>query len=222
MHAEPSKEEFDKAGQQIQAMHMAFETLRGHVEATYGLFMDSRRGWERIAAELHAIIADQVRGGMSREQAMQLPMAHGEGPPDLANVRHVSTFAQRLAACSAGGFNEVSLSGLCLVSIYSHWEDRTRGELAKALRVEKGQVKAGLFADVNRMRNALLHAGGRLDSTKPFEVLKWFKKGDVIVLTPDRFHELTARVREFPQGLHLPAWEPFNGRGTPILNYRRT
>lgn len=221
MHLQPSKEELEKAGKQIQAMHAALEVLRAHVEATCGLFMDSRRGWERIARELQEIIDDEVRKGMTREQALQHPMAHGEGPPDVANVRHISTFGERIAACSAGGFNEVSLSGLCLVSIYAHWEDKTRGDIAKALRVEKSQIKAGLFADINRMRNALLHAGGRLDSTKPFEVLKWFKHGDVIVLTPDRFHELIARVREFPQGMHLPTWEPFNGKGAPVVSFQR-
>ena len=61
------------------------------------------------------------------------------------------------------------------------------------------------------LRNSLLHAGGRVETSKPFEALQWFKQGDVVVLNPDRFHEIMDRLRAFPDGLHTPGFDPFPG-----------
>lgn len=206
---QPTPEEMRKATAKVIKMREAVDVLQVHVEATCGLFLDSRRGWERLATELHGLVAMQVREGKTREEALRSQLIHGEGHPDPKNVRHVSTLGERIDACAAGGFNERTLSGLCVASIYGLWEDRSRGEIAKALGIDKNAVRSALFSDLRRMRHAILHAGGRIDDSKPFEVLKWFKRGDMIVLTPDRFHEIIEHLRQFPEGLHTPSWNPF-------------
>lgn len=186
-------------------MKQAIDILHDHVEATCGLFMDSLRGWEQLSKMLELLVDSRVKKGMVREQALMSPMIHGVDHPTPENVRHVPTLGARLDACAPNGFNVRTLSSLGVVSIFAHWEDRTRGEIAKALGIELNAVRSPpLFSDIRRMRNSLLHAGGRADTSKPFEVLQWFEKGDVVVLNPDCFHEIMDRLRAFPDGLHLP------------------
>lgn len=211
MHGQPPLHQMRRATEQVVKMKQAIDILHAHVEATCGLFMDSVRGWEQLSRMLEGLVETQVAKGMSREQGLKSPLIHGVDEPTPENVRHVSTLGARLDACAAGGFNERALSALGVVSIYAHWEDKTRKEIADALEIELNGVRSPLFSDIRRMRNALLHAGGRIDDAKPFEVLQWFKQGDVVVLNPDRFHEVMRRLRAFPEGLHTPSWNPFPG-----------
>lgn len=205
----PTPDEMRRATAQFIEMKQAVDALIVHVEEICGLFMDSLRGWQRLTSDLNDIVAVQVREGKTREQALRATIIHGDGTPANGTARHVSSLAERIDACSSGGFNEQALSGLCIVSIYSHWEDRARGDIARALEVEKNSVLSGLFGDLRRMRHALLHTGGRIETGTAFEVLKWFKKGDVVLLTPARFHEIVELIRKFPDGLRTPGWNPF-------------
>lgn len=210
MTTQPTPQQWQQFGAAVTQMKTAVDALQAHVENLCGLFMDSCRGWDRLKEDLQGLVHGMVQDGKTVDKALASTLLHGEGDePTPASVRHVSPLGERIEACSPGGFNERTLSGLCVVSIYSHWEDKTRGEIAKALGIEQNAVRSGLFSDIRRMRNALLHAGGRIDTTKPFEVLQWFKCGDVIVLTPDRFHEVVRHLRQFPEGLHTPGFNPF-------------
>ncbi len=211
MHGRPTPQQVQRFGEQVSQMKQAIDILHHHVEATCGLFMDSLRGWEQLSKMLELLVEGQVKKGMTREQALMSPLIHGVDHPTPKNVRHVSTLGARLQACAPDGFNVRALSSLGIVSIYAHWEDRTRGEIAKALGIELNAVRSPLFSDIRRMRNSLLHAGGRVETSKPFEVLQWFKQGDAVVLNPDRFHEIMDRLRAFPDGLHTPGFNPFPG-----------
>lgn len=206
-----SSEQMVKATAQVVKMRAAVDELQAHVEAACGLFLDSRRGWDRLAAQLEQLVSMEMARGRTRTQALASPLYHGEGTkPTPESVLHASTLGERIDACVSGGFNEVTLSGLCIASIYSMWEDRTRAAIADALDLDsKDEIMSPLFGDIRRMRNALLHAGGRVQTGTPFEVLQWFKKGDVIALTPERFHEIVGHIREFPSGLRTPSWNPF-------------
>lgn len=189
MHGRPTPQQIQRYGEQVSQMTQAIDLLHDHVEAICGLFMDSLRGWEQLSKMLELLVDSQVKKGMTREQALMSQLIHGVAHPTPENVRHVSTLGDRLDACAPDGFTVRALSSLGVVSIFAHWEDKTRGEIAKDLGIELNAVRFPLFSDIRRMRNSLLHAGGRVDTSKSFEVLHWFKKGDVVVLNPDRFHD---------------------------------
>ncbi|WP_369968769.1 hypothetical protein AB8E26_18140 [Stenotrophomonas rhizophila] len=126
-------------------MKQAIDILHDHVEATCGLFMDSLRGWEQLSKMLESLVDSQVKKGMTREQALMSPLIHGVDHPTPENVRHVSTLGARLDACAPDGFNVRALSSLGVVSIFAHWEDKTRGEIAKALGIELHAVRSPCF-----------------------------------------------------------------------------
>lgn len=109
------------------------------------------------------------------------------------------------------GFNIRTPSSLDIVSIHAHWEHRTRGEIARALGLDLNAVRSPPFSDMRRMRNSLLHACGWAESSKHFDVLQWFNKGDVVVLNPYRFRESMDRPRGFPDAVHTPGFDPLPG-----------
>lgn len=145
MHGRPTPQQMQRCSEQVIQMKQAIDILHDHVEATCGLFMDSLRSWEQLSKMLELLIDSQVKKGMTREQALMSPLIHGVDNPTPENVRHVSTLGARLDACASDGFNVRALSSLGIVSIFAHWEDKTRGEIAKALGIELNAVRSPCF-----------------------------------------------------------------------------
>lgn len=147
------------------------------------------------------------------EAVLRSPFTHGKGGPETGTALHRSTVAERIDACTTGGFNEIVLGNLCLVAIYSHWEVHTRVAIADALSVRAVDVQAPVFGDLRHMRHCILHVGGVMDErARHLEVLKWFAKGERIVFTRERFYELIQRLRGFPDangGIKTPTYNPF-------------
>jgi hypothetical protein len=195
---------------QFLEMKKASDVLLAHVEATYGLFHDATRGWQYFSIALEKMIESEMARGMPREQALKSILIHGQGVPNVDAVfQHESTLGDRLGQCKPRGPNEIFLGNMCVVSIYSFWEDRTRGEIATALGIEKNNVKSGLFADLAKFRHVILHAGGRADNAfKKIEVLRWFEPGDLIVVDREKLHSIIEHIRNFPEGLETPGYTP--------------
>ncbi|QII29096.1 hypothetical protein G6052_10295 [Stenotrophomonas maltophilia] len=191
-------------------MALAFEALSEQIEAIYGMFMDSLRGWGHIRRSIEGAAKQAVQEGMAMDAVMRSPITHGKGNPQTGTALHRSTMQERLDACAEGGFNETVLSNLCVVAIYSHWEAHSRAAIADALGVQPDAVKAPVFGDLRHMRHCIVHNGGVMDErARRLETLKWFKKGERIILTQDRFHELIQKLRGFPNPIHTPTYHPF-------------
>ena len=190
-------------------MKKAIDVLLVHVEQTYGLFHDSVQGWHRLSELFEGLVKQEMAKGMPREQALKSTLIHGKGTPEVGEALHLSTLGDRLNACASGGQNEITLSNLCLISIYSHWEDRARNEIAKALRIDGNSVQSDLFGDIAKMRNAILHAGGVIGaSARALKVLKWFSSGDRVLINREKLHDVIKLIRQFPEGLYTPGYDP--------------
>ncbi|HGM5034347.1 TPA: hypothetical protein ACKPZU_000078 [Stenotrophomonas maltophilia] len=210
----PTAAEMEEHGRRTVQMGMALEALSDQIEAIYGMFMDSLRGWGHVRRSIETAAKQAVEGGMTMEQVLRSKLTHGKGNPQTGTALHVSTMAERLDACAEGGFNEVILSNLCLVAIYTQWEVHARCAIADALGVRPSDVIAPIFGDLRHMRHCILHAGGVMDErARQLEELKWFKKGDRIVLTQERFHDLIEKLRGFPNPIHTPTYKPFPSLG---------
>lgn len=191
-------------------MHKAVASLLAHAEQSYGLFRDSTVGWHKVSELLENAAAAHQAEGLTREQVLRTPLVHGKGTPERDGiVLHKSTMGDRLAACAEGGQNEITLSNLTLISIYAFWEDRTRGEIAKALGIDKDSVESDLFGDMAKLRNIILHAGGVMDQrARSLRLLRWFVPGDKVIVNADRLHEIIVLIRQFPEGLRTIGYDP--------------
>lgn len=170
-------------------MKKSVDALLEHAEQTFGLFHDSAQGWRRMSEVFEGLVNQEMARGMPREQALNSSLIHGDGNPEDGKALHLSTLSDRISACKPGGQNEITLSNLCLISIYSYWEDRTRMEIAKALGIDGSAVQSDLFGDIAKMRNVILHTGGIMDSrARSLKILKWFQFGERVLIDRDKLH----------------------------------
>ena len=87
---------------------------------------------------------------------------------------------------------------MCLVTLYQYWEDNYRALLADALGVEKKQIQVPLFGELRRYRQAILHNRGIATSDmEECTILKWYKRGDHVLLNREKFEEIIDAVFEF-------------------------
>lgn len=192
-------------------MKKTVDALLVHVEQSYGLFHDCVQGLHRMSELFEGLIQQEIARGMPREQALISRLIHGKGTPEDGQALHMSTLGERLVACAKGGQNEVALSNLCLISIYSFWEDRARKEIANALGLETSAVQSDLFGDIGKMRNVILHANGVMDErARSLKVLKWFSPGDTVLVDREKLHQVISLIRQFPEGLHTSGYDPMS------------
>lgn len=185
------------------------QRLIDHAESVFGLYHDSLQGLLRFHDLVEGIVDREVKSGVSREKALMTPIAHADGEPTPANFLHASTLGQTLERVREGGANELALGQMCLVSIYAYWEVRTRNELAEILGIPITDVRSNLFGDIRLLRHMLLHRAGHADDdARKLKVLKWCEPGDHIVVNRTRLREVIGRIRDFPDGLHTPGFDP--------------
>lgn len=209
MNGNPSPEAIQQFMRDGIEMKKAVDALLTHVEESYGLFHDCVQGLHRMSEVFEGLVQQEMARGMPREQALKSRLIHGKDSPTGGEALHMSTLEDRLAACETGGRNEISLSNLCIISIYTFWEDRTRREIAKALGLDSSGVLSDLFGDIAKMRNVILHAGGVMDErARTLKVLKWFSPGETVLVDRDKLHQMIGFIREFPEGLRTPGYDP--------------
>jgi hypothetical protein len=91
-----------------------------------------------------------------------------------------------------------SLGQQWVVMVTAQWEGHFRQRLADAKGIDKNDVKGPFLADLNRMRNDIIHHGGVATShnTGRCEKFKWFAVGDTI-------HPMAVHIAEFMAYLGL-------------------
>jgi len=115
------------------------------------------------------------------------------------------------------GQNYLLLGNLCVVSVYSYWEEYLRIEIGIAIGVlRKGsknskevrkilnqQVKSDFWCDMRYLRNSIIHNNGiACSDMSKCKVIKWFKPGQRINLDYDKMRKLFLFIGQFRNGLH--------------------
>jgi hypothetical protein len=69
-----------------------------------------------------------------------------------------------------------------IVMVAAHWNDHYRQRIANALGIAKNEVADPVMADLNRMRNDVVHHRGvaTAKNTGRCEVLRWFEPGETV------------------------------------------
>jgi hypothetical protein len=101
-----------------------------------------------------------------------------------------------------------------VVMVASEWNDNFRPRIATAMGVEKNEVKDAAMADINRMRNDVIHHKGiaTAKNTGRCELIPWFKPEDPIHVMPVHVSELMTYVGKTLPTTDIPGG-PWQQRG---------
>lgn len=79
--------------------------------------------------------------------------------------------------------------------LYQYWEDNIRPRIAQIFGVETNKIVHPLFGDVRNLRNAIIHNRGiATDDVEKNELLRWYKRGDIINLGKQRYCEVSQAI----------------------------
>lgn len=177
----------------------AWQELFAYCEATYGLYLDVQRGAIEHSMTIERLVGENMQTySKTREAVLAGNFTHGKGPPSQGGLPlHVSTVGETIDRLKPGGPNAKFLGSMCVVSIFSFWEHRTRPSIAAAAGVGVEDVAADLFGDLCHFRNLILHNHGIADARiKRCKTLKWFNVGDEIVVTGERLYAIMIHLRQ--------------------------
>jgi hypothetical protein len=111
-----------------------------------------------------------------------------------------------------------TLGQLCLVSFYDFWDDYLRFEYVKAKglydsknhdRCLREHASRDLWGDLYYLRTAIVHHRGiATDAVAKCKLIKWFKPGDQIAISPDGMRAIFLALLTFRNELHREQFEP--------------
>ena len=130
-------------------------------------------------------------GGSTEPQSLMLFGMDNPSQSD-AKYQYKRTFGELVQASSKDGKNSVELRQSTLVLLYALWEDKFRKIIADECQREKNDIESAVFADINRYRQAIVHAGNELRSNP--KVLVFFRKGDEVLFSEDQMYDLFEAV----------------------------
>jgi hypothetical protein len=85
-----------------------------------------------------------------------------------------------------GGMNFRTMGQLEIVYLHSYWEVYFRKEYAAAKGVKLSEIQHDFWNDLGILRNIILHHGGVAHSKiRECKLIKCFKKGDKIEISPE-------------------------------------
>lgn len=118
----------------------------------------------------------------------------GRGDPNRprAKYQYKRSFGDLITAADNQGVTSVLHRRSVIVLLVATWEDRYRSRIASECGLAKNDITSDLFRDLNRYRQAILHAGGKLRD-EPL-VLSHFAKGDEVSLTSDHMDSIFRMV----------------------------
>lgn len=180
--------------------------FREDVDGIYGTFLDACEGFSRVRLYMDQIEDESKRSHEelkeNRPEFAHMPFggvefSYGRIEPAGSPQRfhhlnlHQVPVERIKARNSAGGENFQLIGHVCLVTLFQYWEDRYRLSFAQALTVEKNQIQVPLFGDIRRYRQAIIHNHGEATAeVETCSVLRWFTRGQRIVLSRDMFEEI--------------------------------
>lgn len=118
-------------------------------------------------------------------------MFFGPGDPNDPNAvsSYRKKFGELLQDSDEGGTLHVGHARSTVVLVYASWEDHYRKRIASEIGFScKNDLTSEVFADLNSMRQAILHVRGRLD--KQPRTIHIFRKGDTVALNDGHLSQI--------------------------------
>lgn len=125
-----------------------------------------------------------------RQTTLRNTMFFGNSDPNTpgAKYQYRRTLGDLIDASSKTGITSVIHRRSVVVLVVASWEDRYRRRIADECGLTKNDVTSDVLHDLNRYRQAILHASGKLQ--KEPKALRFFRKGDEVALTDDQMDSI--------------------------------
>ncbi len=163
------------------------------IKDVYAFYLDGFKGLEMMREDIER----RQRELQCDDTALVPYLRQYDAPLELKSLLD-STIAAFKKRNRENGKNYELLGNMCLCAMYSWWEDHYRARFAAYLRKPKDGIKAPIFGDFRSLRHAIIHNNGvATKETENCEVLTWFKRGDRILLTFERFEMIIAEIEKF-------------------------
>jgi hypothetical protein len=136
----------------------------------------------------------------TQEHLDSLQFIYGKGDPNApdATVQHLTTQGELKARNKERGRNHIFLASACVITIYQYWEGYFRGRIASAVGLPEDEIRAPVFGDLRKLRNAIIHnLGVATSDVETCTILVWFKRGDGIEITKEQFQNMVDEIHKY-------------------------
>jgi hypothetical protein len=149
------------------------DVIREYIEFVnrqVGVYMDAMAGFAHIKVKIERQVHCVTRPtGMKLDDRRQpvVVWSSYEDPsqPDIIHNRIVRA-DEYVADNSPGGSNEQQHVRAVLIFLVTYWECSIRPRLAAAKGLERNDIKSGVMGDLTIVRNAILHANGKIRASE--------------------------------------------------------
>jgi hypothetical protein len=218
-------EEFYQVWRRLQALYLdavaGFSLVRGRVETEQTRARDWAKGTELDSEEF--------------QDTRSFTYTQIFAEDFCTSAIHRANQGEAKARNTPGGANFTTLGQLCVISFCDFWNDYLRREYViakgKLDRNEKNReviksrlseyARHDLWGDIRLLRNSIVHNQGVANSDIiRCKLIKWFKPGDPISLTPDHMRAIFLALltyrnalskEQFPEHyIQIPGLSDFN------------
>lgn len=143
-----------------------------------------------LQCEVDAALAQWLSFLSSPARKPDARIFFGKGNPNSADAsfQYWDTVGALTKKAGRDGENSRRLRRMAIVFAYTYWDVETRAALASICSREKNDIRHPAFADLNKLRQAIVHVNGRVD--KDMEVMSFICRGDNVDLSNAQFSEL--------------------------------
>lgn len=172
------------------------------VDRVYGMFLDATFAMGNMASWY----MDSNRGHWKELEQTGQELKYDDFNPEVVysgSVRgdpgdlHRSRLHDVIARNVPSGGNWHFLALMCVVGIYSAWEDHFRARIAAGLGLQKKDLKADVFGEVGALRHSIVHRRGfASDKVAKAKLTKAFPEDEPIKLEPEDLHEVALLMQD--------------------------
>ena len=173
------------------------------VNRQVGVYMDAMAGFANIKVKVERQVhrANRPSHTTTNEKGERVIVWSSYEDPSKPDIVHnrIMPAEEYLAANSPGGSNEQQHSQAIVVFLVAYWEHSIRRRLAGARGVECNEIKSNVMGDLTIVRNAILHAKGRI-SAKEYKRVRAlndvFKPDKEIFVRYDDMHKVFYMIKQ--------------------------
>lgn len=187
------------------------QEFRQVVDDIYGTFLDAREGFAKVR-ESGVNLDTESRRTFEEDKKRRPDLANLEyggleysygrhlsaGSPPWSGHLHQVPIATLIDRNTDAGTNSRFIANMCVVTLFQLWEERYRPLFAQFLNVDKNDLTCPVFGDLRWLRHAIIHNNGIATSdTERCEILRWFKRGELLYFSRAQFEEVVDRILSF-------------------------
>lgn len=194
----------------IIQIHKLAEELQKFLSRIHGLYLDSVLGFEatRNAVEQEQIfLKEWLKSSPEIANEKFLDTTHfnheaKKGEPFAASGMHFVTQGEVKARNKENGENHRFLGNMCIVMLYSYWEDYFREELAEARGMKAKDIQVDIWGDIMLLRHSIIHKNGIASpDINKAKILKWYQPDDKIFINQEKMREIILNITVFINSL---------------------